>query len=290
MLEKKFVVLPNKETYAYLDQGEGEIFLLIHGNLSSSLHFLPLFNRMKNVRLVAPDMRGFGDSSYINSFSSLLELAKDVKMFADVVGISGAHVVGWSTGGGVGFELAAKYAEFVKSLFIIEGVGYNGYPLLKKKADGTYEPFATREELADDPAVKPLAASLVEKNESFMNMIWEASIYTGNKPSPEENKIYIAETLKQRNLIDTDLALAKFNMSGEHNGYTKGSGDIGNIRCPVAFTCGELDLLIPPATSRANAAVISGSKLLEYQKCGHSPMVDCPDRLVADILANAGVR
>ena len=122
-----------------------------------------------------------------------------------------------------------------------------------------------------------------------MNMVWDASIYTGKKPSPEENKIYLAETLKQRNLIETDWALANFNISDKHNGYTMGSGGIKNIRCPVAFTCAELDVVIPPATSRENAAAISGSKLFEYEKCGHSPLVDCPDRLATDILTHAGI-
>jgi len=40
---------------------------------------------------------------------------------------------------------------------------------------------------------------------------------------------------------------------------------------------------------RENAAAIKGSKLLEYEKCGHSPLVDCPDRVAADILAHAGL-
>jgi len=284
--EKKFVALANNETYAYLEQGEGETVLLLHGNLSSSLHFLPLFSRMKKVRLVAPDMRGFGDSTYNAHFSNLSELAEDVKLFAGTLGISRAHVIGWSTGGGVALELAAKYPDFVQSLFIIEGIGYRGFPILKYNPDGTQVPYTSREELGVFPGVKSIVTALEAQSPSLMNLIWNSSIYTGKKPPKKDNNLYIAESLKQRNVLDTYWALVTFNMSNEDNGYGMGSGTIGNIRCPVTFTCGELDKVIPPAIIRENAAAISGSKLLEYKKCGHSPMVDCPDRLAADIAAH----
>ena len=31
-----------KETLAYIDRGEGQVILMIHGNMSSSVHYLPL--------------------------------------------------------------------------------------------------------------------------------------------------------------------------------------------------------------------------------------------------------
>jgi len=292
LMEKKLAALPNGENYAYIEQGRssgGETFFLIHGNMSSSLHYLPLFRRLTGVRLVAPDLRGFGDSSYNARFSSLLELAEDVKLFTDALGISKAHVVGWSTGGGIAFELAVKYPALVSSIFVIEGVGCSGYPLSRKKPDGSFEPYANKEELALAPQVAPVLAAFETKNAEFFDVLWNTAIYNNKKPSEADNEIYITETLKQRNLIDVDWALAAFNMSGAHNGYTKGTGTIGEIRCPVAITCAELDMVVSPDTSRVNAAIISGSKLLEYKDCGHSPLVDCPDKLASDIIAAAGL-
>jgi pimeloyl-ACP methyl ester carboxylesterase len=285
-MEKKSVKLPNGETCAYIDEGKGETLLLLHGNQSSSLHFLPLFSRLANVRLVAPDLRGFGDSSYNKPVSSLAEFAEDVKLFVDALGISRAHVTGWSTGGGIAFELAVKYPALVSSIFVIEGVGYKGYPLLKKNADESFSPFKNKEEMALDPVVlEPALAAYKNQDFAFFDQVWDTAIYLFKKPSAEDNRLYITETLKQRNILDVDWALAAFNMSGEHNGYTMGSGTIGKINCPVAITCGEKDIIVPPETSRENARAIRGAKLLEYEGCGHSPMVDCPDRLAADILA-----
>ena len=292
--EKKSVTLGNGETFTYIeraaDQKSAEPFLLIHGNSSSSLHFLPLFSRLGGVRLVAPDLRGFGDSSYNAHFSSLRELAEDIKLFAEALGISRAHVAGWSTGGGVALELAAEYPALVSSLFLIEGAGYKGYPLYKKNSDGSYVPFASKEELASDPIlIAPALAAHEAQNSAFFEQLWNMSVYIVNKPNPEESRLYADETLKQRNLVDLDWALASFNMSDVHNGYAMGSGTIGKIRCPVTITCADKDMLVPPATSRENAAAIKGAKLLEYPNCGHSPLVDCPDRLSADMLAHAGL-
>jgi len=291
--EKKSVSLTNGESYAYLDLGEdknhGEkTFLLLHGNSSSSIHFLPLFSRLTGVRIVAPDLRGFGDSTYNARFSSLAELAEDVKLFADALGIIKAHVVGLSTGGGIAFELAARYPALSLSLFIIEGAGYKGYPLFKKNSDGSFAPYASKEELAADPVlIAPALAAYQAQNAAFFEHLWNMTIYVNKKPSAEENRLYIAETLKQRNLVDVDWALATFNMSAAHNGYCMGSGTIGNIRCPVTFTCADLDKVVPPATTRENAAAIKGSRLLEYTNCGHFVLVDCPDRLAADLADHA---
>ena len=288
--DKKTILLPNGESYAYLEQGEGapqteqEAILLLHGNTASSLHFLPLFGRIKNARLVAPDMRGFGDSSCNEGFSSLDELAEDVKLFADALGISRAHIVGWSTGGGVALILAAKYPELVQSLFIIQGVSYRGIPVFKSSSGGVNVPYESKEELAATRGMATMLAALRNKDENIMNLIWKAGIYTHKKPPAKDNRVYIAESLKQQNLIDVYWALMHFNMSGEHNGYSEGAGTIFAIRCPVTFTCALLDKVIAPAIVRENAAAIAGSKVLEYAKSGHSPMVDLPDRLANDIL------
>jgi pimeloyl-ACP methyl ester carboxylesterase len=283
--KKDSIGLPNGETYAYLDEGQGETILLIHGNMSSSLHYLPLLERLKGYRLLVPDLRGFGDSSYHSRFSSLGELAEDVKLFAGALGISRAHLAGWSTGGGIAFELAVRYPDFVRSVFCIEGVGHRGYPLYKKEGD-TQRPYSGKDEMAGDPvSVAPPLAAFAAGNAAFFDNLWDKAIYPHNKPNPEDNKLFIAETLKQRCLLDVDWAMANFNMSGASNGYTPGEGTIGKISCPVACTSGVSDYVVPPDTVKTNTGAIPGAQLLVYENCGHSPLTDCPDRLAADLLS-----
>lgn len=286
---KKYIQIANGEKLAYLDEGKGEVLLLIHGNMSSSMHFLPLFSRLKGYRLIAPDLRGFGDSTYNSQFSSLKELADDVKSFADALKIPAAHVVGWSTGGGIALELAAKYPDFVKTIFAIEGAGHKGYPIFKKNADGssTAQPYASKAEMAADPVqVAPCLAAFAAKNVGFFEYIWNLTIYPLKKPEKADSNLWLAETLKQRCLTDLDWALAAFNMSAVPNAYRSGDNTIGHVKCPCAFTSGSQDFVVPPAMVAENMTAVANSKLITYENCGHSPLVDCPDRLAADIIAH----
>ena len=47
---------------------------------------------------------------------------------------------------------------------------------------------------------------------------------------------------------------------------------------------GEKDIVVPDYMVMENYNALANAKLLPYENCGHSPMVDCPDRLAADVL------
>ena len=285
-MEKKFISI-GSETLAYLDEGQGPVVVMVHGNMSSSVHYEPLITRIKDkFRCIAVDLRGFGDSTYNNRFDTLEELADDVNAFTDELGIDSYYLVGWSNGGGVSLKLCAKYPDKVKKFFDIEGAGLKGYPVFKKENyQSTGEPYASKEEMATDPMqVGPVLAIFEKGDAALMTSIWDATIYTVNKPTREQNDLWMSETLKQRNLVDLDWALATLNMSDEYTPYGKGDGSIKNIRCPVALTMAEKDIVVPDYMVLDNYnALGSLATLLPYENCGHSPMVDCPDKLAEDV-------
>ena len=286
-MEKKYVSI-GKETIAYLDEGSGPVVVMVHGNMSSSVHYEPLITRIKDkYRCLAVDLRGFGDSTYNNRFDTLEELADDVNLFTEALGIDSYYLVGWSNGGGVSLKLCAKYPEKVKKFFDIEGAGLKGYPVYKKENyQSTGKPYANKEEMATDPMqVAPVLSIFAKGDAAMMTAIWDATIYTVNKPTTEQNDLWMSETLKQRNLVDLDWALANLNMSDEYTPYGKGDGTIKDIRCPVALTMGEKDVVVPDYMVLDNYnALGSLATLLPYENCGHSPMVDCPDRLAKDVV------
>lgn len=286
-MEKKYVSIGN-ETIAYLDEGQGPVVVMVHGNMSSSVHYEPLITRIKDkFRCIAVDLRGFGDSSYNNRFDTLEELADDVNLFTEALGIDSYYLVGWSNGGGVSLKICAKYPEKVKKFFDIEGAGLKGYPLYKKENyQSTGKPYDSKEDMASDPMQVAPVLSIFEKGDSaLMTSIWDATIYTVNKPTREQNDLWMSETMKQRNLVDLDWALATLNMSDEFTPYGPGDGSIKNIKCPVALTMAEKDIVVPDYMVLDNYnALGSLATLLPYENCGHSPMVDCPDRLAKDVV------
>ena len=285
-MEKKYISIGH-ETFAYLDEGQGPVVVMVHGNMSSSVHYEPLISRIKDsYRCLAVDLRGFGDSTYNNRFDTLEELADDVNAFTEALGIDSYYLVGWSNGGGVSLKICAKYPEKVKKFFDIEGAGLKGYPLYKKENyQSTGEPYANKEEMATDPMQVAPVLSIFEKGDSaMMTAIWDATIYTVNKPTREQSEVWMAETMKQRNLVDLDWALATLNMSDEYTPYGPGDGTIKNIKCPVALTMAEKDIVVPDYMVLDNYNALGElATLLPYESCGHSPMVDCPDRVAKDI-------
>ena len=287
MIEKKYISIGTEEL-AYFDEGNKDAVLLLHGNLSSSMHLLPVIERLKeDFRCVAPDMRGFGDSSYKSPIDSIDELAEDVSMLMDRLGIPSAFVVGWSTGGTVALKLAAMHPEKVRKLFSIEGVGYMGYPIYQKDAEmrSTGYIYETKEAMAADPFnVAPIVRRLESRNTEKMDRIFKRTVYTVSQPDPEYNAILLQESMKQRNLVDVDWALCRLNMSAKKSDYAPGDGSIRNISCLAAFTTGDHDTVVPYEMILSNVNALGPlATLIRYENCGHSPMVDCPDRLAQDI-------
>ena len=145
--------------------------------------------------------------------------------------------------------------------------------------------YDNREEMAKDMVqVAPAVAAMVNKEFAYMDTLWKFAIYTVNKPSEVENKLYIDETLKQRNLIDVDWALACFNMSDEHNGYTMGDGSIHLINIPVLSFHGDKDLVVLQNMVTDTAEAIGGNaEVVLLKDSGHSPLIDHPDSLAERI-------
>ena len=290
-MQKKQVTLKNGEVYHYLETGEGQkTVCLIHGNFSSSLHYLPLIERLpKNIRVLTPDLRGFGDSTYYNAITSLKDLADDLKLFLDALKVKSVDVIGWSLGGGVALEFAAHYPQMTNHLVLINSASHKGYPVFKKDENGQLkmgEVYQSKAEMATDPVqVSPLLIAQKNKDFETMSMIWSYTIYSVNKPSESDNKLWINESLKQRNLVDADWALANLNMSDQHNFYHQGTQNISRIKAPTLHIWGAKDIIVPEYMVLENIEALKDlSTYITYDDCGHSPLVDVPDQLSKDII------
>ncbi len=285
MLNKKKVLLPNGETYAYIDEGNGtETILLVHGNMSSGVHYKPLIERFKNdYRVVAPDLRGFGDSTYLDPIKSLEDLSDDLYLFLAELKINKVHIAGWSTGGAIVLKLAAKHPEMIDKIVLIESASYRGYPVFKKDAEGQAivgEVYDNIEELALDPVqVLPMVTAFEKNDVAFIKYIWDLLIYPVNKPIKEDDDLYLSETMKQRNIIDIDWCLTTFNMSHSSNLVSEGDGSIDNVVAPVLSLWGDSDIVVLEYMIDETVAALKNVEKVVLKNSGHSPLVDCPNEL-----------
>ena len=110
---------------------DGIPVVLIHGNLSTGRFYEPLMAAAPDgYRLIAPDMRGFGDTERkaIDSTRGLRDWADDAESLVRHLGITRPiHLVGWSTGGAAIAVWAIDRPGGVASLTFIDPVSPYGF-------------------------------------------------------------------------------------------------------------------------------------------------------------------
>lgn len=109
---------------AYYRSGEGKSkkLLLLHGNLSSALFFLPLLPELSQwFDVVIPDLRGFGDSEErpVDATRGYRDWSDDIAAFLTKLGWDKCSIVGWSLGGNIAMQYAIDYSERVEKLLLL---------------------------------------------------------------------------------------------------------------------------------------------------------------------------
>lgn len=114
--------LNNGISLEYLDQGEGEVILLLHGLGSTKADWeLQKEEFSKDFRIVAPDLRGHGNSTKPKDQEAygIPQCAEDMKLLLDKLDIAKCIVVGFSMGGAIAFEMATKYNGLISKMVIV---------------------------------------------------------------------------------------------------------------------------------------------------------------------------
>jgi pimeloyl-ACP methyl ester carboxylesterase len=186
---------------------DGEPVVLVHGNLSSGRFYEHLFaGAPQRYRLLAPDMRGFGDTERvpIDATRGLRDWADDTAALLDALGIAAPpHLAGWSTGGAAIAAFALERP--VASLTLIDPVGPYGYGATKLdgtphfadfagSGGGTGDPEFTARLAAGDRGADGLTAPRNVLNSSY----WRV----GHREPPEREEMLLGELLKSETGAD----------------------------------------------------------------------------------------
>jgi len=112
----------------YLIAGKGDPVILLHGYTESSHMWLPLIDKLSKDHLViAPDLRGFGQSGLPQGPYTKSVMAQDVHALVTSLGIKSAKVVGHDIGLMVAYAYAAQYPQEVSKIALMDaflpGVG-----------------------------------------------------------------------------------------------------------------------------------------------------------------------
>jgi pimeloyl-ACP methyl ester carboxylesterase len=106
----------------YVSAGEGEPVVLLHGWPSTWYEWrqvIPLL--AARFRVIAPDLRGLGDSSRPPAGYDKKTVAADLwQLLSGTLRLSRWHLVGHDWGGPVAFALAAAHPEAIRTLTIVD--------------------------------------------------------------------------------------------------------------------------------------------------------------------------
>jgi len=238
----------------YDDTGVGTPLLLIHGFPHDRSLWQPQLDGMgEDIRVIAPDLRGFGASTEVPDMMTMDAYAADLKELVDELGLQQAVVCGLSMGGYIALAFLANYPEVVHGLILCN---------TRSGADdekGRAGRYATAKK-ARDEGMENIAEGMVPK------MITEATATA----HPERRAAVKDLMARQR---PTAVIAALRGMAARPDRTPM----LATIKVPTLIITGSKDELILPEESEAMAAAIPESKLVIIPDVAHLSNVEDPD-------------
>ncbi len=233
---------------AYTDEGPGPVVVLLHGFPLGREMWCEQVDGIGSIyRVIAPDLRGHGDSPAPEGDYTIDEMADDVIELLDALHLSEPVVLGGlSMGGYVALSLMARYADRIRALMLMD----------TRAAADTPEAVEKREELAravlaaghPGPAVEAMTPRL------FAKLTLEQR--------PE--KVAPLRELMRRNTARGIVGALRAMATRPDR-----RADLAAIRVPTLVLVGEEDVVTPPVEAQELADAIAGARLEVIPDAGH---------------------
>lgn len=106
----------------YRDSGEGEPLLLLHGFTGSGADWQHVFVTLPpGYRVIAPDLRGHGQSSNPSGVFKFADVARDIFALLDHLGIDRVKAIGMSAGANTLLHMATQQPQRVSAMVHVSG-------------------------------------------------------------------------------------------------------------------------------------------------------------------------
>jgi pimeloyl-ACP methyl ester carboxylesterase len=251
---------------AYTVRGRGPtaVFLSGIGQRAVDWNEALLDQASTRYQVVSIDNRGIGDSDSAEDPCTLEQMADDAVAVLDALGQARAHVIGHSMGGMIAQHVAFRHPARVDHLVLV--CSHGGGP----------------EVVGPTPAA---AAVLFGANPTLPpGEITRQAMVTITAPGFAERVPQALATLVANATVRPTSAVAFVRqmqaiLASERHLHLR------EIDAPTLVVHGIEDSLIPVANGRTLATAIPGATLTEIADCGHMPMWECPERLLAILLA-----
>lgn len=211
------------------------------------------------VRVLAPDLRGFGRNLRGPLFESVDQHAKDLVALLDRESAPRALVVGLSMGGYVALAMTRRHPHRVAGLLL---------------ADTRAEP--------DDPSEKAHRDAMIEQVRSvgtslLPNTMLPRLVAAG---CDDTARNFLRGLMLEQDPSGVQAALVALRDRPDAR------GGLFQIHCPTALVCGEHDALTPPSVMQLLADAIPGATLTIVPGAGHMANLEAPavfNQVLADL-------
>jgi len=249
---------------AYRRSGAGEPVLLVHGITTYSFLWegvLPLLAASGRYDVVAVDLLGCGASDKpLDASYSIKSHADLLGRFAAALGLGRLHLVGHDLGGGVAQIMAVRQPGLLRSLALLNTVGYDYWPvqpivalrtpvvreILMAALDVGAFTLLVRRGLVHKALVTP---------ELMAQFQWPLRTAEGRKAF-----VHFARCLDNANLMEI-------------------APELRRLRVPTLIAWGLADVYLASAIADRLAADIPGARLEKLPEAGHFSPIDDPARL-----------
>ncbi|APW63844.1 alpha/beta fold hydrolase [Paludisphaera borealis] len=248
---------------AFTEQGSGPVVVLLHGfPLSRVMWAEQLKTLSESYRVIAPDLRGHGESPAPDAAYTMDLMADDVVELLDGLGVSEPVVVGGlSMGGYVALAMALKHPGRVRALMLID----------TKAAADSPEAAQTREETAQAVLKAGNSGEVVA---AMIPKLFGKSTLARHPDRVEPLKAEMEKTSA------SGVAGALRGMAIRPDRREQ----LAEIAVPTLVIVGEDDVIAPPAEARAMAEALPNGRLEVVSDAGHLAPYENPDAVDQAIL------
>lgn len=237
--------LTKEGKYNYLEKGEGEVILILHGLFGALSNFKEVTEHFsKKYKVVIPILPIY-DLPIINT--NVKALAKFIKEFVEYKGFDKVHILGNSLGGHVGLVYSNEHPEKIHSVTLAGSSG-----LYENAFGGSFPKREDKEYLRGKIAL------------------------TFHDPAMVTDEVVeeCYEAVNNRGKIIRILAIAKSAI--RHNM----SDVLKDYKMPFCIIWGKNDNVTPPEVAEEFHENIPQSELFWIDKCGHAPMMEHPQEFI----------
>lgn len=240
---------------AVVDEGQGDPLLLVHGfPLDHSMWLGQIAGLRDSCRVIAPDLRGFGQSDVTDGTVTMAQMADDLAAMLDGLEVTEpVAFCGLSMGGYVGWEFFKRHRDRLRVLILCD----------------------TRA-VCDTPEVAQI------RRDTAARVVVEGpqALVDGMVP-----KLFGQATVADRpELVDQTrrvmMATAPQGVAAAARGMAEridATSLLPTIDCPTLVVVGEEDAISTLEEMRGFAQAISGARLVEIAAVGHMSPLEAPE-------------